>query len=82
VVLPINHGKRVQENPRLTIVIWDAQNDKGYQLIGESEKVQDLAIMNGFSPDMETRPPLPTVFTLGRNKWNASLVNGETLAHT
>jgi uncharacterized protein len=51
----------INENPRLSIVVWDSEKDKGYQLIGESEKVLDVAIMDGFSAALEDRPPIPQI---------------------
>jgi hypothetical protein len=51
----------VHENTRLSLVVWDAVTDKGYQLLGELEKVQELAILNGYSPDLEAKSPLPQV---------------------
>ncbi len=51
----------VLENGRISLVVWDAPTDKGYQLLGELEEVQDLAILNGYSPDVEADAPLPQV---------------------
>jgi hypothetical protein len=51
----------VQENGRISLVVWDAITDKGYQLLGELEEAQDLAILNGYSPDVEADSPLPQV---------------------
>ncbi len=48
------------ENSRIALVVWDAPEDRGYQLLGEAEQVSDIAMMNGLAPD-EGAPPLPQV---------------------
>jgi hypothetical protein len=35
--------------------------DNGYQLLGETEKVEDTAIMNGYAPGLEDKSTLPQV---------------------
>jgi len=51
----------LQVNPRLSIVVWDPIKDTGYQVLGISEKVVDLSMMNGYSQDKEKDRPLPQV---------------------
>jgi len=51
----------VQQNGHLSIVVWHARADVGYQLLGEVEEVPELGMMNGYMPDEEGRPPLPQV---------------------
>jgi uncharacterized protein len=46
-------------NPRLAVVVWDAEADVGHQLVGEAEGVEDLAMMDGYERELETRGPLP-----------------------
>ena len=41
----------LQKNHRVSLVIWDPKVDTGYQLLGETEKVEEVAMMNGFSAD-------------------------------
>jgi uncharacterized protein len=56
----------IGENPRIALVVWDPSNDLGYQLLGETERVTDIAMMDGLAP-AEERSPLPQVereFTL------------------
>lgn len=48
-------------NLRISLVIWDPASDAGYQLLGEVEKVEEQAIMNGFLPGSESGPPMPQV---------------------
>lgn len=40
----------LQVNRRIALVVWDAKTDKGYQLVGESIKIEDIALMNGYAP--------------------------------
>ena len=42
------------------IVVWDAATDTGYQLLGESLKIEDVAVLDGFLPD-KGKSPLPQV---------------------
>lgn len=52
--------RNVQENPLIAIVAWDSRSDTGYQLVGEVEAVNDLAMLDGY-PEGETPEPLPQV---------------------
>ena len=45
----------------MSLVIWDPKVDTGYQLLGETEKVEEIAMMNGYAPGAESRHPLPQV---------------------
>jgi len=51
----------LQKNHRVSLVIWDPQVDIGYQLLGEAEKVEEIAMMNGYAPRVESQHPLPQV---------------------
>jgi predicted pyridoxine 5'-phosphate oxidase superfamily flavin-nucleotide-binding protein len=52
----------LQVNPRITIVVWDPESDTGFQLMGESEGIQETAVMNGLLAGPEEKePPLPQV---------------------
>ncbi len=46
----------LQTNRHTAIVIWDSQKDKGYQLLGETEQVEEIAMMDGYTSGMEERP--------------------------
>lgn len=48
-------------NRRVAIVVWDAVSDVGYQLLGETIKIEDLAIMDGYVPDSRSNASLPQV---------------------
>ena len=51
----------LQKNRRVSLVIWDPKMDTGYQLLGETEKVEDIAMMDGYTPRVDLHPPLPQV---------------------
>ena len=51
----------LQKNRRVSLVVWDPQSDLGYQLLGQAEKVEEIAMMNGYAPGVESRHPLPQV---------------------
>jgi hypothetical protein len=51
----------LQANRNTTLIIWDSKTDNGYQLLGETEKVEDTAIMNGYVPGLENKPTPPQV---------------------
>jgi len=42
-------------NHHISVVVWDRENDSGYQLIGESEGIVDLAMMDGYVPAREEK---------------------------
>jgi hypothetical protein len=51
----------LQVSPRLSLVVWDAAADTGYQLIGELESIKDIAMLDGYSPRQKTTVPIPQV---------------------
>ena len=51
----------LQDNRRIAIVVWDAAEDTGYQLVGEVEKVEESAFLNGYAPRVEGSAPSPQV---------------------
>lgn len=51
----------LQVNPRLSIVVWDAGKDAGYQIIGEMEEIKDLDMIDGYSPSVEGKHRFPQV---------------------
>ena len=51
----------LQENKRISLVIWDPRKDLGYQLLGETEGIEDVAMMNGYVPGEEDKPSPPQV---------------------
>jgi len=53
--------RNLSKNPSLSLVLWDQSDDRGYQLLGTSQRQEDTALLNGYSVEEETRPPLPQV---------------------
>ena len=51
----------VERNPRVALVVWDPSDDHGYQLVGSVEKMEALAVLDGYIPEAEGRAPLPQV---------------------
>jgi hypothetical protein len=51
----------LQKNRRVALVVWEPKEDLGYQLVGEAEKVEEIAMMNGYAPGIEPKSPLPQV---------------------
>ena len=51
----------VQTNKFVSIVVWDRDSDSGYQMLGKLEKMEEVGILNGYAPDIESGPPLPQV---------------------
>jgi len=49
----------LERNPRLSLVIWDPETDQGHQLLGRVEKVEDLAILDGYSSQLKNRGGWP-----------------------
>lgn len=50
----------LENNPHICVVIWDHQADCGYQLIGETQDIKEVAILDGYSA-AERSHPLPQV---------------------
>ncbi len=53
--------ENLKVNRQVALAVWDAKKDIGYQLIGESEKVEDLLMMNGYAPEKEEKTTRPQV---------------------
>ncbi len=51
----------LNKNRRISLVVWDAPLDRGYQMLGLVEKVEEIAMMNGYSPEVDKYPPMPQV---------------------
>jgi hypothetical protein len=48
-------------NSQIAIVVWDPEKDRGYQLLGRSEGIKDMAFMDGLATGAGTESPLPQV---------------------
>lgn len=49
----------LQANPWVSLVVWNQEQDVGYQLIGRAVKTEDIAMMDGYVGDREEKTPLP-----------------------
>ena len=51
----------LQHNRRISLVVWDADTDTGYQMLGRVENIGEQAMMNGYMPEPEDATPLPQI---------------------
>ena len=51
----------LEHNTKVSLVVWDAAADTGYQLLGNVEKVEETAMLDGYFPEMESTGPSPQV---------------------
>jgi hypothetical protein len=51
--------RNIEKNPNISVVAWDPAADAGHQMVGAVEAVRETAMMDGHTPEMEGRPPLP-----------------------
>ena len=51
----------LEQNHLVSLVIWDSASDKGYQVLGEVEKIEEEAMMNGYAPELESKGTMPQV---------------------
>jgi general stress protein 26 len=49
----------IEKNPWISLVVWDPVSDRGYQLIGQVEAVEESAFLNGHLPEGEAARPVP-----------------------
>ncbi len=54
-------ARNLEENPLISVVLWDPDTDVGYQVLGEVEAIREMATMDGFLPEMEDVQSLPRV---------------------
>ena len=53
--------KNLDVNRRAAVVVWDRATDDGYQIGGLVEKIEDIAMLDGYSLDEKKLPPVPQV---------------------
>lgn len=51
----------LQLNSHVSVVVWDKDADIGYQLVGEMEHMMDIGMIDGYTPEMKSKWPLPQV---------------------
>ncbi len=47
----------LQSSRRISVVVWDASADRGYQILGEAEEVEDVTLLDGDLPGMDSLLP-------------------------
>ncbi len=52
----------LQVNRSISLVAWDAVADQGFQILGELQEMKDLEMLNGYSPDLAKKGPIPQVY--------------------
>ncbi len=45
--------ENIQKNPNVSIAIYDAKSDTGYQIIGKAVSRTVVAVLNGYAPELE-----------------------------
>jgi hypothetical protein len=50
----------LQDNPRISLVVWDPETDAGYQILGRSERIEDVAMIDGLVNE-KGDAPIPQV---------------------
>lgn len=48
--------KNVEDNPRISLVVWDRAADRGYQLLGGVKRMDNMAMMDGYDKAQEIAP--------------------------
>lgn len=51
----------LETNKFVSIVVWNRDSDNGYQMLGTLKGIEELGILNGYAPGLESEPPLPQV---------------------
>jgi hypothetical protein len=50
-----------QVNPKVSLVVWRPDDDAGYQILGEIVEIRDLAMLDGYSPELGKGIQIPQV---------------------
>ena len=43
----------VKENQQISLVVWDADGDTGYQPLGDVQDMREVAMLDGYAPEEE-----------------------------
>ena len=65
----------VDRNPRVALLVLDAGGD-GFQLAGKVVSAEQLAMLDGYDPELEGAEPVPQV------QWSFQVAIGEVLAYS
>lgn len=50
----------LRTNNRISLTVWDRGEDDGYQILGQVQSAEPVAIMDGYDPELE-KHPMPQV---------------------
>ncbi len=53
--------ENLKTNRTAALAVWDARRDVGFQLLGRLEYIEDLAVMDGYAPQLEDQKVVPQV---------------------
>ena len=53
--------RNVRDNKQVSLVVWNAPNDEGFQLLGVVDEMEDVAMLDGYVPEVESGQALPQV---------------------
>jgi hypothetical protein len=51
----------LQKNKYVSIVAWTKLLEKGFQMLGRLESVEDVGVLDGYAGKREGRPPMPQI---------------------
>lgn len=51
----------LQINPNIGVIVWDKDSDSGYQILGRTKELMNLAMLDGYVPNIEERIKFPQV---------------------
>jgi hypothetical protein len=51
----------LQKNRSVSLVVWTKLLEKGYQLLGQLEGVEDVGVLDGYAGLREGQPPMPQI---------------------
>lgn len=51
----------MDQNPRVSLVVWGPAGGDGCQLLGRVDKVEEVGVLDGYAPAVEKGRPLPQV---------------------
>lgn len=51
----------VSDSPHVALTVWDPTQNRGFQLLGSIEKVEDLAVLDGYMPKVEKAGNIPQI---------------------
>jgi hypothetical protein len=49
----------IEKCRQIAVAVWDKSEDTGFQLIGRCERIEDMAVMDGYAPKVESPGAFP-----------------------